>query len=342
MVFMYKRHLNLLDEMINSCSLSGYNEEAISIFLREANNLGYICGRDILGNTSAKIPASELRSTHHPKKNIMICSHSDSHGHLVDYVEGNTIYLKTASQEECEGEEGIIRTKYGIVPIIFFDVSEDWDKVKAKVVNEEDINLVSPGDVATLKPWLKEKVRGKLFGTFFDNKVGCLITTILMERLINKYIHHDIFIVHTSFEETHQGHGIKAAVEKIKPWFVINIDMGPVETRSQLGKGPIIYLGPQFNKVLTRELISICTEKNIPYTKEVCAGECFTDADSVPSLNGGTAVCDLAYPGMNYHEAEEIVSKRDIYRVVDLLVELLTVRLEYIDSLIYRSNENEL
>lgn len=334
---MDKKHLNLLEEMIGSCSLSGYNDEAISIFLREANKLGLICGRDVLGNTSVKLPAASFSAD---KKNIVICSHSDTHGHLVDYVHEDTIYLKTASYEGCEGKEGIVRTQTDIVPVIFFDVNEEKNTVKAKTIDKKDIKKINSGDVASMKPWIKEKIRGKLSGTFLDNKIGCLITTVLMEKLKDKNLSHNVFIVHTSFEETGQSFGIISAVQKIKPWFVINVDMGPVETKSQLGKGPIIYLGPQFNKVLTNKLITICKEKNIPYTTEICVNESSTDHDFIPALNGGVASCELAYPGMNYHEFEEHVSKRDIYRTVNLLVELLSVRLGSIDSLIYGRIKN--
>jgi len=318
---MKKKYIDLLKEMVAAGNLSGYTEEAESIFLREASSLGLLCGRDVLGNVSAKIPASEDRLTHYKPKNIMICSHHDTHGHLVYRVnDDGTFDLGTASLEHAEGKEGIIRTLYGIVPILFFDVDEDAGTAKASPADDSiDYSVVSEGDVVTLKPWVEERPRGKFSGTFLDNKVGCLATIMLMEKLVKaKYREHNIFIVHTSYEET-SGYGIKAAVEKINPLFVINVDMGPVEALGQLGKGPIIYIGPIFNRVLTDLAKSICIDLKIPHTIEVCATESSSDLDFVPPLNGGTPVCELSYPGTNYHSFEERVSKRDIERLVKLL-----------------------
>lgn len=318
-------HLDLLNEMIHSCGLSGYNEESAAIFLREASKLGLVCASDVLGSVAAKIPAGSIRSTHYKPKNIMICSHHDTHGHLVHRVnQDGTFSLRTASLETCEGKEGIIRTDEGILPIEFFDVDEDAAIAKAKPLDDTlDYSAVKEGDVATLKPWLKEKIQGKLSGTFLDNKIGCLITTLVMRNLAkDKFLPHNVFVVHTSFEETGEGWGVKAAVEKIKPVCVINVDMGPVEARSQLGKGPLIYLGPRFNRVLTDRAIQTCKTLKIPYVTEVCADEASSDLDVIPPLNGGTAVCEIAYPGLNYHEFEEHVAKSDIYRIVKLVSSL--------------------
>jgi endoglucanase len=324
---MKKKHLGLLKEMIHSCGLSGYNEESSAIFLREAQKLNLICGLDSLGSAAAKIPASDVRFTHYKAKNILICSHHDTHGHLVHSINGDgTFNLRTASLETCEGKEGIIRADGGILPIKFFDVDEEEGTAKAKPINKDlDYSIIKEGDVVTLKPWLEEKIRGKLSGTFLDNKVGCLITTVLMEELVKiEYIPHNVFIVHTSFEETGDSWGARAAVEKIKPYFVINVDMGPVESKSQLGKGPLIYIGPRFNKILTNMAIQLCNDLKIPYVTEVCAEEASSDLDVIPPLNGGTPVCEISFPGMNYHEYEEHVSKKDIYRIVKLLIAMCT------------------
>lgn len=333
---MQRRHIKLLNEMIQSCGLSGCNEESINIFLREATKLNLICAPDVLGSVAARIPASTIRSTHYKPRNIMISSHHDTHGHLVNKVNSDgTFNLTTISLEECEGEEGIIRTRNGILPIVFFDVDDEGEIAKARPLDKSlDYSSVRPGDVVTLKPWLGEKIQGKLSGTFLDNKVGCLITLMVMENLAKaEYLHHNTFIVHTSFEETGYHWGTIAAVEKIKPILVINVDMGPVEKRSDIGKGPLICVGPSINRVLSDLAIGTCEDLNIPYNTVVTSCEVSTDIDIIPPLNGGTPACEIDYPGINYHEIEEHVSKRDIDRVVKLVTEMC-LRLEKVTSFI--------
>ena len=327
---------NLLEEMIHSCGVSGYNEESYSIFLREASKLGLTCAPDILGSASAFIAPPNIYQRYRPK-NIMVCSHHDTHGHIVSKLnKDKTIDLKTVAEECCENEEGIVRTKSGIVPIIFFDVDEENLTAKARLQDNTDYTKISIGDIASLKPWVEEKIKGKLSGTFLDNKIGCLITVLVMRNLVKSIstdINSNIYIVHTSFEETSISWGAKAAVEKIKPSLVINVDMGPVDKKSQLGKGPLIYTGPRFNRKLNNLAINICEELKIPYEIEICSDEASSDVDVIPPLNGGTAVCEIAYPGMNFHEFEEHVSKRDIYRTSKLVTEMC-LRAQYVDSLL--------
>jgi len=331
--------IKLLRELVKSVGLSGYNEKSASIFFREANKVNAEYGIDSLGSVSAKIKASPNRINHYQTKNIMLCSHQDVIGYMVkDFNKDGTIEIISGSEIIANGEQGIIETKSGNIDALLYssDDEEKDGKPRAEIIDTDTnyIDKINIGDLVYFTPYLDEKPRGKLTGTFLDNKSGNFVLIKTMQELVRKecYLHHNFFFVLPTYEET-TGFGSKAASEKIRPMLAINVDVFPYDDRKNIGKGPVITLGFNFNKKLNEFAIKVAKDIKIPYQLGVYPGWAECDADHIIPTNGGTPCIDISIPTTNLHSPREVISKADIDRTIKLLVNIIK-RIDEVSSLV--------
>ena len=305
---MKNKYSSLLKELVSSCGISGYSSDINAIFFREAKKLNLTFASDCLGSASVVMLADNPKPG--VTKRVMLSAHADSPGYMVTSKEGGSLELVKIGNPIFNGEvEGLLKTNFGLIDVSIIDGSEDDLKATAILSNEKEKIYINNGDPVYFNNKLVNKPNGKFTGPRLDNKAGILVLLMVMEKLSSKHTSHNFFFVLPALEEL-GSQGIFAAVNKIKPMFVINIDT--YETKKALSNGPAIHRGPVYNSELVKFAEITAKENRIPYTLEALSEEGYSDAAKVLYANGGTPCCEIGIPCLNLHSNTECVSKKDI------------------------------
>ncbi len=189
------------------------------------------------------------------------------------------------------------------------------NKSKSTVTIKRTISL---GNVVQFASPMTKLSKTVYSGRSFDNKVGVVCVYETLKRLsLQEDIPSTIFGLVPSLEEISSA-GAITAIQKIKPFIYINIDVFPA-TLEELGKGVAIEKGPFANNVLSDFLEKIAITNKIKHTIKILSGETETDMDKVMLQNGGIVVASLGIPLVNLHEPNEIIDISDLNSVCDIL-----------------------
>ncbi|KKK81072.1 hypothetical protein LCGC14_2817160, partial [marine sediment metagenome] len=182
------------------------------------------------------------------------------------------------------------------------------NKSKSTVTIKRTISL---GNVVQFASPMTKLSKTVYSGRSFDNKVGVVCVYETLKRLsLQEDIPSTIFGLVPSLEEISSA-GAITAIQKIKPFIYINIDVFPA-TLEELGKGVAIEKGPFANNVLSDFLEKIAITNKIKHTIKILSGETETDMDKVMLQNGGIVVASLGIPLVNLHEPNEIIDISDL------------------------------
>ena len=88
-----------------------------------------------------------------------------------------------------------------------------------------------------------------------------------------------------------------------------------------LGRGPVVYRGPNMNPVATARLLSIADEQEIPRQMAALGIATPNDANSMQITRAGVATAVVAIPNRYMHSAVEMISLDDINHAAELLAE---------------------
>ncbi len=190
-------------------------------------------------------------------------------------------------------------------------------------------DIVSVGDYVTFNSEPKELLNNRVCGRSFDNRtaVACLIT--VAECLSEKKLPFNVAFVLSDGEELGLR-GIRTASFKIDPQEAIAVDVSfgdgigiSGDECSPLGSGAMIGIGPTLNSELSKKLVSICSQKNIPYTAEVMGRSTGTNADMISVNREGVRTGTVSIPLRNMHTDVETVDIADLQSVCKLLCEYI-------------------
>jgi endoglucanase len=125
--------------------------------------------------------------------------------------------------------------------------------------------------------------------------------------------------------------GAKTASYAIDPQVGIAVDVThatdcpTIDRRQQgeifLGKGPVIFRGPNMNPVVTRRLMETAAAKEIPFQRSATGRATPNDANSLQINRAGVATGLVAIPNRYMHSAVEMISLNDIDHAADLLAQ---------------------
>jgi putative aminopeptidase FrvX len=88
-----------------------------------------------------------------------------------------------------------------------------------------------------------------------------------------------------------------------------------------LGKGPVIYRGPNMNPRVVTRLFAAAKEKEIPYQVAANGRATGTDANTIQTSRGGVAAALISIPNRYMHSPVEVISLDDLDHAADLLAE---------------------
>ena len=169
------------------------------------------------------------------------------------------------------------------------------------------------------------------YGVIFDSMVELynegkpvdLIT--LQERLREKELSVDLYVLGSTQEETHSSGAITAAYE-IAPNLCVAVDVthgdSPDASKNEtfkLGGGPVIGVGPNCTRSLSGRLKELAAELDMPVQIEVMPGSSGTNAWPIQVSREGVATAVVSIPERYMHTPVEVVNQTDLENTAALL-----------------------
>ncbi len=232
--------------------------------------------------------------------------------------------VKIHSQEEVIGVFASIPPHLSQGEVQYTDISSL--KIDTALGNKAK-DLISVGDFVTFLKEPKELLNGKVTGASFDDRAGvaCLIETAI--RLKDEKLPVNVVFSFTDGEELGLR-GIRPAAFKINPDEAVAVDVTfgtaldvKAEEAGELSKGALIGVSPCLDSTISKKMISLAKEKEIPYQLEVMSSTSGTNADMLSVTREGVKAGTLSVPLRNMHTDCEILDLRDLEYTVELLCE---------------------
>jgi endoglucanase len=328
-----------LKELIEAPGVTGFEEQRkkkiIEYFSRYCDSVSI----DVMGNVIGTLGEGE--------RSVMISGHYDQLGFMIKNVDekgyANIINIGGWDQRAAYGSRvkiwvGENPDDYviGVISTIPPHVSRPSERDKVPPINRMTLDFgasnkkeaekmgVLAGCVCT--PDTSLEYLGKngsdlVVGPSNDDISAIVSLLIALEKLKKdppKGL--KIHVVATVQEEV-GSRGATISGYNLNPWVTMNSDttsvLAPGVAASnvgslQLGQGPIVCLGPAFNKTLWELMMKVAEEKRIPYQRRGVPGRSGNDSWALQVARGG-AICGLlSMPNRYMHTANEVVSLTDI------------------------------
>ena len=164
-----------------------------------------------------------------------------------------------------------------------------------------------------------------LWGKALDERACFAVLLDAAERLRGRELDADIYFLGSVQEETHSTGAVTAAYG-LAPDFCVAVDVthgdspdAPREKTFPLGKGPVIGLGPNCTRWMSRRLEAKARELELPVQYEVMAGSSGTNAWPMQTVREGIATAVLSVPLRYMHTPIETVHLDDLAHTAQLL-----------------------
>ena len=96
-----------------------------------------------------------------------------------------------------------------------------------------------------------------------------------------------------------------------------------VEGLTKCGDGPVVFYAPAVQNKLRELIISTAQTKKIPFQRAASSRVTGTDTDAFAYSNGGVASALISLPLRYMHTTVEMVHKKDVENVIQLIYETL-------------------
>ena len=163
------------------------------------------------------------------------------------------------------------------------------------------------------------------FGPSLDNSAAAVAGTLAVELLKDKERACDIALLLSSQEESY-GAGFKTGAYALDPSeiFVVDVDLGhtPETDKNKtvaVGEGPSVAVSIQTDRAMTRRVVAIAKEKEIPCQPVLNVKSTGTNASAVPFLMGGIPCAVVSIPLKYMHTPTEALSLKDLENTAKLL-----------------------
>ena len=320
---------DFLAKMNSVPHVSGHEGELAQVISAEFSKYAEV-SIDKIGN----LTALKRGSGGGPK--IMICAHMDEIGMMVATIEeGGFVKFSPiggidkrnilAQEVTIHGREKV----FGVIGIKPPHLTSPEDRKKAVDFHnmaidtgyskEKLVELIRPGDIITFAGDNFELKNNKLTGVALDDIAGVAAMHIALKNL--EYYNHksDVYFVASVREEVHQYGGGKVATYNIEPDIGIAIDVtfgrapGHDEYETfELGKGPVLAIGPGHTRKLFEALKKVASSNKIPYQVECAPTSSGTDAYAIQVGKGGVVTGLISIPLKYMHSTVETLHLGDV------------------------------
>ena len=329
-----------LVRLLETPSPSGFEGPIQEVVRQYAGGFADEVRTDVHGNVIAvKNPAAPLR--------VMLAGHCDQIGLLVSYIDENGfVYAQTIGgwdPQQLIGQRMTIWTDLGPVPAVIarkpihlLDESERKQVVKTKELwldvgaasQEEAKEIVRVGDPVTLELGYQEMRNHLANAPGMDDRTGLWVVMEALRRCDAAGLNCAVYAVSTVQEEIGLR-GARTSAFDIDPHVGIAVDVThatdcpTIDKRQQgdisLGKGPVIFRGPNMNLKVTGRLIETAQARELPHQLSAIARATPNDTNALQVNRAGVATGLVAIPNRYMHSAVEMISLDDIDAAADLL-----------------------
>lgn len=330
-----------LKELLSTPSPSGYESTIQGVVREYVASFADVVSTDVHGNVIAcKNPDAPLR--------LMFAGHCDQIGLLVTQIDDSGfIYTQTIGgwdPIQLVGQRMTIWAEGGSIPAVIArkPIHLLKDDERKQPVKQEDLwldigakdkaeaaSLIRVGDPVTLELGYQEMRNGLANAPGMDNRTGLWVVVEALRRASARdNLDCGIYAVSTVQEEIGLR-GARTSAFGVDPHVAIAVDVThatdcpTIDKRQQgdvaLGKGPVVYRGPNMNPVVTKRLLGLCDEHELPYQLAAIGRATPNDTNTIQISRAGVATGLVSIPNRYMHSAVETISLDDIDRAADLL-----------------------
>ena len=339
---MNKNSLDFLKRLMTAISPSGYEQDAVRAFRKEAESFAAEVRTDVHGNTDIILnPGGSPR--------VMLAGHYDEIGFIVTLIDSKGfLWIAPIGGWDAQipqGQRVSIRTAKGVVPGVIGKVpvhvqrpddrsrvtplTDLWVDIGAKSQKEAG-NMVSVGDPMVIDQGVTDLPNNRLMGRAFDDRAGAFVVLEAARLLAGMSFKAEVHAVGTVQEEIGSRGAVTSAFG-IAPEAGIAVDvthatdhpmMDAAEKREgkvTLGGGPVLSRGANINPVLYEHLLKTAKAHKIPVQVVADGRATPTDADPIQISRAGVAAALVSIPLRYMHTPGEIVSSDDLDRTAALI-----------------------
>ncbi len=332
----------LLKRLSEAHGVSGY-EHTVREIVREAyGQYADQVWTDVLGS----VIALRKGSGPEPRPAIMLAAHLDEIGLIVADIEDGFIHFEQVGGYDDRvllGQEVLVHGRRALTGVIGSrpphvlssserDKTIPYDKLLIDVglAPDEVRGLVRIGDLITMKRDLVELKGGLVAGKALDNRSSVVAVAVCLDELSRLRHSWDVYAVATSQEEV----GVKGAIVSayhLQPQIGVALDVTwarqpgvPDELTFEIGKGPVIGLGPNFHPRLVDALVETAKSLELNYHLEPTPRPGGTDAWAIQIARDGIPTALISIAQRNMHTPVETVAVKDIERAGRLLAAFIS------------------
>jgi len=332
-------------ELLSIPSPSGFEEAFASRLLERYAPFGDQVFQDAHGNV-ALVLNPEASYT------VMLEGHMDEIGYMITHIDDNGfLYFQPiggSDRSTTEGQRVLVfsetenRWIKGVVggkPIHLKDQEERerarkfeemWIDVGARS-REEAETLFRIGAPVVLD-WGPEELRnGRIVGRGIDDRVGAFLAFEAL-RVLRESGLRDVRLVAVAAVQEEIGlRGAHTITYEVYPDVAVALDVHfatdvPFHEKEQkrkgksaLGKGPVLFRGPNITPAVFERLEAAAREENIPYQIVGAPGVTPTDASVIQVARGVIPTGLVGIPNRYMHTPAEMVDLEDLENIVKLL-----------------------
>jgi endoglucanase len=335
----------LLIRLLETPSPSGYEQPIQEVVRSYVRPFADEVRTDSHGNVAACVnPGGSLR--------VLLAGHCDQIGLLISFIDDNGfLYTQTIGgwdPQQLVGQRMTVWTKDGPVPGVIarkpihlltqeertkvVETKDLWLDIGARTKDEAK-ELVRIGDPVTLALGYQELRNGLANAPGMDDKTGLWVAIEALRRAKERGASCALYAVSTVQEEIGLR-GARTSAYGIDPQLAVAVDVThatdcPTISKKQegeiaLGRGPVIFRGPNMNPRVVERLIATAESGQIPYQLAAIARATPNDANSLQVSRAGVATGLVSIPNRYMHSSVETVSLDDLDAAADLLAAFVT------------------
>ncbi|MFM8578265.1 MAG: M42 family metallopeptidase [Planctomycetaceae bacterium] len=331
---------DFLVRLLETPSPSGYEQPVQELVRSYLGGLADTVTTDSHGNViGAKNPGAQER--------VLLAGHCDQIGLIVQYVDAEGFIsvqpIGGWDPMQLVGTRVVIWAASGPVtgvmsrkPIHLLTDDERktvpklkdlWIDVGAKS-REEVESVIRVGDAVTFELRFQPLRNGLACAAAMDDKVGLWVVLEAFRRAAAGPLSCGLFVASTVQEEIGLR-GARTAAYGVDPQVAIAVDVThatdcpTIEKKTEgdiaLGRGPVVYRGPNMNPRVVDRLLEAGRSADIPIQLAASGRATPTDANALQTTRAGVATGLVSIPNRYMHSSVETVSLEDLDHAADLL-----------------------
>ncbi len=339
---MKKQSLAFLEELLSVPSPSGFEQPGQAVIRKHLEKKADRLTVDVHGNLIAALnPDAKTR--------VMLAGHVDEIGLMVTHITdkgfihfaaigGVDVGLVAGSRVHLHTKKGVILGVIGKKPIHQMSAEDRkkvplmkdlWIDIGAKDKKDAE-KYVRIGDPVTWTCGYERLLNNAVVARGFDDRIGAFVVAETLRTLADKELPVALYAVSTVQEELGLR-GARTSAFGIDPHAGIAVDVGfatdhpdadqKTYGETYLGKGPIVGLGANINRVLGSLILETADSQKIPYQLVAEPRATGTDANAIQISRAGVAAAVVSIPNRYMHTPVEVVSLDDVENAVKLLAE---------------------